>query len=129
MHALLILAGAVVVALLAGPVRAEPAPQRAVTSAGCSQAGGVSDCLMSGGSRRTVSNIAGCPYAGATANCLMIKGADGIVYNITGINPRPRAMDRMIRVRGVISDKVSSCNQGVVLDRIRWTRIRQKCAN
>ena len=73
--------------------------------------------------------VTGCPYAGVTATCLMIKGSDGTVYNITGVSPKPRVMDRMIRLRGAVTDKVSMCNQGVVLDRIRWTRTRQKCPN
>ena len=72
--------------------------------------------------------VTGCPFAGVTASCLMIKGADGTVYNITGVTPKPRVMDRMIRLRGLVTDKVSMCNQGVVLDRIRWTRVRQKCS-
>ena len=73
--------------------------------------------------------ITGCPYAGVTANCLMIKSSEGRVYNISSMTPRPRAMDRMIRLRGTVTDKLSMCNQGVVLDRIRWTRTRQKCSN
>ena len=71
--------------------------------------------------------ITGCPYAGVTSNCLMIKTSEGKVYNITSMTPRPRAMDRMIRLRGTVTDKVSMCNEGVVLDRIRWTRVRQQC--
>jgi hypothetical protein len=73
--------------------------------------------------------ITGCPYTGVTASCLMIKGPDGTVYNITGVNPKPRHMDLMIRLRGYVTDKLSMCNEGVVLDRIRWTRTRQKCAH
>jgi hypothetical protein len=71
--------------------------------------------------------ITGCPYAGVTASCLMIKGPDGTVYNITGVNPKPREMNLMIRLRGYVTDKLSMCNEGIVLDRIRWTRTRQKC--
>jgi hypothetical protein len=74
-------------------------------------------------------SIAGCPYPGVTANCLMIKAANGPAYNITAIAPRPRASGRVIRVRGTITDKVSACGEGVVLDRIRWTRTRQLCPN
>jgi len=70
-----------------------------------------------------------CPYAGVTATCLMINGADGTVFNITGANPKPRLSARMIRLRGTVTDKVSMCNQGVVLERVRWTRTRQRCPN
>jgi hypothetical protein len=70
-----------------------------------------------------------CVYAGTTANCLMIKGGDGTVYDVTALSPRPRLLDRVLRVRGTVSDKVSICNQGIVLERIRWSRTRQKCPN
>jgi len=71
--------------------------------------------------------MTGCPYAGVTANCLMIKSSEGRAYNISSMTPRPRAMDRMIRLRGTVTDKLSMCNEGIVLDRIRWTRVRQQC--
>lgn len=73
--------------------------------------------------------LSGCAYVGTPATCLMIKGADDTVYNITALNPRPRLLDRMIRVRGTVTDKLSICNQGIVLERIRWSRTRQRCPN
>jgi hypothetical protein len=92
------------IALLSWPAQAAPKPDQRVT-------------------------VTGCPFAGVTASCLMIKGSDGTVYNITGVSPKPRVMDRMIRLRGAVTDKASMCNQGIVLDRIRWTRTRQRCSN
>ena len=80
-------------------------------------------------SRQERVTIAGCPYPGVTANCLMIKAANGPAYNITAISPRPRPLGRVIRVRGTVTDKLSACGEGVVLDRIRWTRTRQLCPN
>ncbi|MCC6887860.1 MAG: hypothetical protein IT536_04925 [Hyphomicrobiales bacterium] len=74
-------------------------------------------------------SITGCPYPGVTAGCLMIKGADGTVYNISSSTPRPRDSGRMVRVRGIVTDKLSACGQGIVLDRIRWTRTRLRCPN
>jgi hypothetical protein len=74
-------------------------------------------------------SIVGCPYPGVTGNCLMIKAANGSVYNITSVSPRPRFSGRTIRVRGTVTDKMSVCGQGIVLDRIRWTRTRQRCPN
>jgi hypothetical protein len=71
----------------------------------------------------------GCAFAGTPDMCLMIKSPDGTLYNISALNPRPRALDRVIRVRGTVTDKVSVCNQGIVLDRIRWSRTRQRCQN
>jgi hypothetical protein len=73
--------------------------------------------------------VMACPYRGAVSSCLMLNAADGTVYNITGASPKPRLIDRMIRLRGAVTDKASMCGQGVVLDRIRWTRVRQKCPN
>jgi hypothetical protein len=70
-----------------------------------------------------------CPHAGITAPCLTINGPDGSVYNITGANPKPPLNGRMIRLRATVSDKASACMQGIVLDRIRWTPLRQKCTN
>jgi hypothetical protein len=72
-------------------------------------------------------SITGCPFPGVTAKCLMIRAPDGTLYNITAASPRPRLSGRMIHLRGVVTDKVSICGQGIVLDRIRWTRRRQRC--
>jgi hypothetical protein len=74
-------------------------------------------------------SITGCPYPGVTGSCLMVKAANGTVYNISSASPRPRLSGRMIRVRGSITDQLSACGQGFVLDRIRWTRTRQRCPN
>jgi hypothetical protein len=73
--------------------------------------------------------LTACPHAGVTAPCLTINGADGAVYNITAATPKPPFNGRMIRLRATVSDKLSTCLQGIVLDRIRWTPVRQKCAN
>jgi hypothetical protein len=73
--------------------------------------------------------VTACPFAGVTAKCLMIRGADGTIYNITAASPRPRFGQRMIRLRGTVTDKFSMCGQGIVLDRIRWTRTRLRCPN
>ena len=79
-----------------------------------------------GGERVT---ITACPFSGVTANCLMVRSADGTIYNITAASPRPRPGVLMIRLRGVVTDKFSMCGQGLVLERIRWTRTRQRCPN
>jgi hypothetical protein len=70
-----------------------------------------------------------CPHAGVTAPCLTINGPDGSLYNITAANPKPPLNGRMIRLRATVSDKLSACMQGIALDRIRWTPVRQKCTN
>jgi hypothetical protein len=73
-------------------------------------------------------SVMACPYAGVTAPCLMIKGADGSIYNITAAAPKPPLNGRMIRLRATVTDKLSACAQGTVLERIRWTPVRQKCS-
>ena len=73
--------------------------------------------------------LTACPRQGAMQNCLMINGGDGTVYNISSATPRPPLDGRMIRLRAIVTDKLSACLQGTVLDRIRWTPVRQKCAN
>ena len=70
-----------------------------------------------------------CPHAGVTAPCLTVNGPDGSLYNITAASPRPPLNGRMIRLRATVSDKASACMQGIALDRIRWTPVRQKCTN
>ena len=79
-----------------------------------------------GGERVT---ITACPFPGVTANCLMMRNADGTIYNITAASPRPRPGVFMIRLRGIVTDKFSMCGQGLVLERIRWTRTRLRCPN
>jgi hypothetical protein len=73
--------------------------------------------------------LTACPHAGVTAPCLIVNGQDGTVYNITAAAPKPPLNGRMIRLRATVSDKLSVCLQGLVLDRIRWTPVRQKCTN
>jgi len=78
------------------------------------------------------------PSGATTGNVVVTVGgvqSNGMSFtvtpppNITSVSPKPRLVERMIRLRGTITDKVSMCNQGVVLDRIRWSRTRQKCSN
>jgi hypothetical protein len=73
--------------------------------------------------------LTACPHAGVTASCLTINGPDGSLYNITAAAPRPPLNGRMIRLRATVSEKLSACMQGIALDRIRWTPVRQKCTN
>jgi hypothetical protein len=99
-------AGIAFAAMLSFPVIAAPAPKA--------------------GERVTMT---ACPYPGSNPACLMINGGDGTIYNITEVTPRPRLTGRMIRLRGNITDKPGTCGQGIVLERVRWTRTRQKCPN
>src|ERR1700692_3051058 len=73
--------------------------------------------------------LTACPHAGVTAPCLTINETDGTVYNITAATPKPPFNGRMIRLRATVSDKLSACLQGIAVDRIRWTPVRQRCTN
>ncbi len=75
----------------------------------------------------TVSVLA-CARPGVEAKCLVVTGADGSVYNITSANPRP-PLDVRIQLRGTVTDKMSFCNQGLVVENITWTATQEKCGN
>jgi hypothetical protein len=71
--------------------------------------------------------VTGCPYPGVLATCLMIKDKDGTVYNITSANPKPPFNDVAIIVTGTVAEKLSICNQGKILDDIKWDRTKMRC--
>lgn len=73
-------------------------------------------------------SVQACVRAGAEANCLVITGEDGSVYNVTGASPKPR-LDVKVQLRGTVTDKLSACNQGLVLDNITWTPTQEKCGD
>ena len=72
--------------------------------------------------------VTACVRPGVEATCLIVDGVDGAVFNVTSAKPKP-PLDVMVRLRGTVTDKVSACNQGVVLEHISWTATRQKCPN
>jgi hypothetical protein len=71
--------------------------------------------------------ITSCPYPGVEFSCLMIKDKDGTVYNITGANPKPMPNDVVIILTGTVTQKLSICLQGIVLDDIKWQRTKMRC--
>jgi hypothetical protein len=71
--------------------------------------------------------LAGCPYPGVLTTCLMIKDKDGTVYNITSANPKPAPNDVAIVLTGTVTQKLSICAQGAVLDDIKWDRTKMRC--
>jgi hypothetical protein len=73
-------------------------------------------------------SVMACARPGVEAKCLVITGTDGSVYNITGANPRP-PLDVRIQLRGTVTDKISFCNQGLVVENITWTATQEKCGN
>jgi hypothetical protein len=71
--------------------------------------------------------VTACAYPGVTGVCVMINGPEGTVYNITAANPRP-PLDTAVRLRGTVTDKLSICGQGRVLDEVSWTATKRKCS-
>jgi hypothetical protein len=73
-------------------------------------------------------SVQACARAGVEASCMVITGEDGSVYNITSASPKP-PLDVKIQLRGTVADKLSACNQGLVLDNITWTPTQVRCGN
>jgi hypothetical protein len=71
-------------------------------------------------------DVTACAYPGITGLCMMINGPDGTVYNITSANPPP-PFDTAVRLRGTLTDKLSICGQGRVLDDISWSGTKRRC--
>jgi hypothetical protein len=62
--------------------------------------------------------VTGCAAAGVEANCIVIKDGDK-TYDITTAQPAPFP-GTYGRVKGMLSDKVSACHQGQVIDPATW---------
>jgi hypothetical protein len=62
--------------------------------------------------------VSGCASVGVEANCLVLKDGDKI-YNITSAQPTPMP-GTYGTLRGTLSDKVSTCQQGQVVDPATW---------
>lgn len=73
-------------------------------------------------------SVRACARAGVEANCAVITGEDGSVYNISAASPKP-PFSVKIELRGTVTDKISACNQGLVLERITWTATEERCGN
>jgi hypothetical protein len=73
-------------------------------------------------------SVLACARPGVEANCTVITGDDGSVYNITSANPKP-PLNVRIQLRGTVTDKLSACNQGLVVENITWTATQQPCGN
>ena len=63
-------------------------------------------------------SASGCAAAGVEANCLVLKSGDK-TYNITAAQPTP-VPGTYGTVKGTLSDKMSSCQQGQILDPAIW---------
>lgn len=73
-------------------------------------------------------SISGCPYKGVETGCIMIDSEDGQTYNISGAEPPIDLSQKLgVSLTGTVSDKVSICIQGIVLDDIEYETTKQVC--
>ncbi len=62
--------------------------------------------------------VSGCAAAGVEGNCITLKAGDK-VYDITAAQPTPMP-GTYGTVTGTLTDKVSACQQGQVVDPAIW---------
>jgi hypothetical protein len=63
--------------------------------------------------------ISGCASAGVEANCIILKTDDEKTYDITAAQPAP-VPGTYGTVKGTLTDKLSTCQQGPVIDPAAW---------
>ncbi|MFY9291513.1 MAG: hypothetical protein WAP03_12565 [Methylorubrum rhodinum] len=71
--------------------------------------------------------VTGCPANGIEVGCIVIKDEDGKTYNITNAKPKPKVGSKAIKLTGTVSDKVSFCNQGTILEEIKYEETSKDC--
>lgn len=64
-------------------------------------------------------SVSGCAASGVEASCLILKAEDGKTYDITAAQPAPEP-GTYGKVTGMLSDKMSICQQGPVVDPAQW---------
>jgi hypothetical protein len=62
--------------------------------------------------------VSGCASAGVEASCIVLKSGDK-TYDISAAQPAPFP-GTYGTVKGMLSDKVSACQQGQVIDPATW---------
>jgi hypothetical protein len=62
--------------------------------------------------------VTGCAAAGAEASCIILKAA-GKTYDISAAQPTPFP-GTYGTLKGTLTDKVSACQQGMVVDPATW---------
>ena len=70
--------------------------------------------------------VEGCPVPGTEMNCLVLRGRDNVTYDISAAKPRP-AIGRAVHLTGTKSSRLGICQQGIILDDIRWSYTEEKC--
>lgn len=75
--------------------------------------------LCESGAHAVDITTSGCVFRGVEAGCLMLESG-GVVYDITAAKPKPEA-GTFGTVKGFAADKMSICQQGMILDPAQWT--------
>src|SRR3954447_21264841 len=71
-------------------------------------------------------SILGCVSGGVESGCSIITdNVSGKTYQINAANPKPDpARHLMVRLSGMIAQKIDFCQQGPVLEDIKWSYTR-----
>jgi hypothetical protein len=64
-------------------------------------------------------SLSGCAAAGVEPNCIILKTDDEKSYDITAAQPAP-VPGTYGTVKGTLTDKLSICQQGPVIDPAAW---------
>jgi hypothetical protein len=73
--------------------------------------------------------IQGCVKQGVEGGCLIITDrASGKTYQINAAIPKPDpARGLVIRLRGTVVNKIDFCQQGPILEDIKWNYTKMRC--
>lgn len=63
--------------------------------------------------------VSGCAAAGVEADCIILKADDGKTYDMTAAQPAP-APGTYGRLTGMLTDRISICQQGMIVDPALW---------
>jgi hypothetical protein len=74
-------------------------------------------------------SVLGCVSRGVEAGCLiMTDNVSGKVYQINAAEPKPDPAKRLaVRLSGTIVNKISFCQQGPILEEIKWSYTKMRC--
>ncbi len=73
--------------------------------------------------------VDGCVTKGVEPGCLIVHDRGStFTYNVSAAKPKPDPAHHFaVHVTGVVSDRVSFCMQGPVLEKITWAYTKTKC--
>lgn len=63
--------------------------------------------------------VSGCVAAGVEASCIILKAAGGKTYDISAAQPAP-VPGTYGTLKGTVTDNMSVCQQGPVVDPAEW---------